>query len=115
MQRDLDLIRTILLEVEKSSSLKGCMVQVPGRSPEELYYNAQQAHDAGLIEARFLPGAAAFHVLRLTYQGHEFLDAARNDTLWAKAKETVTKDTGALTLEGLKIALAALIKHALGV
>ncbi|SRR6266545_1190172 len=115
MQRDLDLIRTILLEVEKSSSLDGCRVEVPGRSREELYYNAQQAHDAGLIEARFLRGSTEFHVLRLTYQGHEFLDAARNETLWARAKETVTKNTGALTLEGLKIALAALVKHALGV
>jgi len=35
-------------------------------------------------------------------------------TLWAKAKETVTKSTGALTLEGLKIALSTLVKHALG-
>lgn len=114
MKRDMDLIRTILLEVEKSSSLNGCRIEVPGHSPEELYYNAQQARDAGLIEGRFLPNSTEFHVLRLTYEGHEFLDAARTDTLWSKAKETVTKSTGTLTLEGLKIALAALVKHALG-
>ena len=110
----MDLIREILLEVEKSSSLRGCRVEIPGRSREELFYNAQQAHDAGLIEARFLRSSAAFHVIRLTYAGHEFLDAARNDTLWVKAKEIVTQSTGTLTLEGLKIALAALVKHALG-
>jgi hypothetical protein len=114
MKRDMDLIRTILLEVEQSSSTEGCQIEIPGHPKAELYYNAQLAHEAGLIDARFLPGSDAFHVLRLTYAGHEFLDSARNDTLWIKAKELVTKNTGTLTLEGLKIALSALIKHALG-
>jgi hypothetical protein len=72
------------------------------------------AHEAGFIDARFLPGSTDFHVLRLTYDGHEFLDAARSDTLWNKAKENVITKTGTLTLEGLKIALSTLIKHALG-
>jgi|ERR1700677_3167259 hypothetical protein len=114
MKRDMDLIRTILLEVEESPSPEGCRIEVPGRSRDELYYNAQLAHEAGLIEARFLRGSTDFHVLRLTYAGHEFLDAARNDTLWVKAKEMVIKNTGTLTIEGLKIALSTLIKHALG-
>ncbi len=48
-----------------------------------------------------------------TYAGYEFLDAARNDTLWAKAKEIVIKKTGTLTVEGVKIALSTLIKHAM--
>jgi hypothetical protein len=113
MKRDMDLIRAILLEVEKSPSLKGCGIEIPGRSREELYYNAQLAQEAGLIGARFLPGSTDFHVLRLTYEGHEFLDAARNDTLWAKAKKTVTRDAGVLTLEGLKIALPILIRKAI--
>jgi Hypothetical protein (DUF2513) len=113
-KRDMDLIRMILLEVEKSPSLDGCQVKIQGRTSEELYYNARPAQDAGLIDARFLPNTTEFHVLRLTSEGHKFLEAARNDTLWAKAKEVVTKNTGTLTLEGLKITLSALIKNALG-
>jgi hypothetical protein len=109
----MDLIRTILMEVEKSPPPSGCRIEIAGHSPEELYYNAKQAQDAGLIDARFLPNSTEFHVLRLTYGGHEFLDAARNDTMWAKAKETVTKNTGALTLEGLKIVLATFIRSTL--
>ncbi|HLW83304.1 MAG TPA: DUF2513 domain-containing protein [Candidatus Acidoferrales bacterium] len=70
MKRDMDLIREILLEVEKSPSLEGCQVKIPHRNPEELYYNALQARDAGLIEAKFAPGSPDFHVLRLTYEGH---------------------------------------------
>ncbi len=114
MKRDMDLIREILLEVEKSPSLGGCQVKMPGRTSEELYYNAQLAQEAGFIDARFAHGSPDFHVIRLTYQGHEFLDAARSDTRWAKAKEIVIKNTGTLTLEALKIALETLVKHALG-
>jgi len=46
----------------------------------------------------------------LTYGGHEFLDAARNDTVWEKAKTAVVKSTGVLTLEGLKVALPMVLK-----
>ena len=104
----------MLLDVEKSTSPDGCQIEAPGYSGAELYYNAQLAQDAGLIDARFLPGSDAFHVLRLTYAGHEFLDAARNDTLWTKAKEMVLKNTGTLTLEALKIALPLLISRSIG-
>ena len=114
MKRDMDLIRMILLEVEKSPSLEGCQVTIQGRTSEELYYNARQAQDAGLIEAKFAPGSPDFHVLRLTYEGHEFLDAIRNDTAWLKVKTVVIEKTGTLTLEGLKLALSAFIKHKLG-
>src|SRR5450432_1997113 len=105
MKRDMDLIRTILLEVEKSTSPGGRQIKLPDHSREELYYNAQLAQDAGLIDARFAPGSTDFHVLRLTNAGHEFLEAARNDTLWAKAKEIAIKKTGTLTAEGVKVAL----------
>ncbi|SRR5579862_6685217 len=114
MKRDMDLIRAMLLEVEKSISPGGCQIKLPDHSREELYYNAQLAQEAGLMDARFAPGSTDFHILRLTYAGHEFLDAARNDTLWAKAKEIVIKNTGTLTVEGVKIALSTLIKHAMG-
>jgi hypothetical protein len=114
MKRDMDLLREILLVIEESSSLEGCQVKIPGRSTEEVYYNAQQAHDAGLIDTRFAHGSPDFHVIRLTYQGHEFLDAARSDTRWTKAKEIVIKNTGTLSLEALKLTLETLIRHTLG-
>jgi hypothetical protein len=113
MKRNIDLIREILLVVEESSSPEGCQVKIPGRSGEEVYYNAQLAQEAGFIDARFAHGSPDFHVIRLTYQGHEFLDAARSETRWVKAKEIVIKNTGTLTLEALKFALEALVKHAL--
>jgi hypothetical protein len=49
---------------------------------------------------------------RLTYAGHEFLDSAREDKLWNKAKETVLRNAGTLTVESLKIALSLLMQQA---
>lgn len=111
MKRDMDLIRAVLIEVENCPSIDGCQVEIPGRSPSELYYHAKLAQDARLIEAKFLPGSDAFHVLRLTNDGHEFIDAARNDTFWNKAKENAVKNTGTLTVQAVKFALQALIEH----
>ena len=51
-------------------------------------------HEAELLEAFYtemVSGAQVVDAVRkLTWQGHEFLDAARNETIWKEAKE-VTK------------------------
>lgn len=81
---------------------------------EAIRYHAQLADDAGFIEARFMGNnTTEFAVQRLTYTGHEFLDATRSDTLWAKAKQKMMDSTGVLTVEGLKLALPEVVKAAL--
>ncbi len=82
-------------------------------TPEQIAYHLRLAQDAGFVVAKFLVDEAdIFMVERLTYEGHEFLDAAREDKLWNKAKETVLKNAGTLTVESLKIALAMLMQQA---
>jgi hypothetical protein len=66
-------------------------------------------HEAGLVEAMDL--GVGWKPVRLTYSGHEFLDAARNDSIWEKAKTAVVESTGVLTLEGLKVALPMVVKN----
>ena len=48
-----------------------------------------------------------YSAISLTWQGHEFLDAARNDTIWRKAKKKVLETTGGLAFDVLKAALLA--------
>jgi hypothetical protein len=50
----------------------------------------------------------------LTWQGHEFLDAARNDTIWRKATGKLVAVTGGTSLEVLKELLIAGAKQAVG-
>lgn len=116
MERDMDLFRSILLELERQPYGGGWVdITIPGRSQEEISYHVQLLADAELIEAINLStmDGVCWRPRRMTYRGHEFLDAARNDTLWARAKDTARGATGTLTLEALKITLAALIKKGL--
>jgi hypothetical protein len=54
----------------------------------------------------------AYLVERLTWEGHKFLDAARSDTAWERAKKLVLAKGGALTFDAVKTALGALTREA---
>ena len=89
MKRDIDLVRKILLEIESFPDFDGLnYVQVEGHSDQEVAYHIILLDEAGLIETwgdMNLDGGM-MSPKRLTWDGHEFLDAARDDTRWNKAK-----------------------------
>ena len=61
--------------------------------------------EAGLIEAhtvQYLSGETEVIVTGLTWEGHDFADAARSETIWAKAKESVIAPTMSWTFAILK-------------
>jgi len=107
----MDLLRSLLLKVEEMPHGGMWSGEVPGYTKAEVMYHAQLAQDEGFIEASFL-FPDDFAVRRLTFAGHEFLDAAREDKLWNKAKQTVLSNAGTLTLEALKTALSMLMQQA---
>jgi hypothetical protein len=114
MERDMDLFRKLLMEVEALPvTVNWFPLTVKGYSQDAAWYHAQLAHDKGFIHARFLPGTFEFAVQRLTADGHEFLEMARDDTRWNHAKEKVKSATGSLTVEGLKTVLSGMIQAAL--
>ena len=114
MKRDMNLIRLLLLETEGGEPK-------PNLSPysqEKLVY-----HDALLIEAGLVHGEVILDgsgqptgavKLRLTWAGHEFLDAARNDTVWEKAGERIKKSGVDVTISLLQELLKQLLKQSLG-
>jgi len=113
MKRDMDLIRTILLELETVPYDENWKtVQIEGRTEEEVNYHVLLLDEAGLIEAKVIPvgNIKRCYPIRLTYRGHEFLDAARSETVWSKAKEFLVRSAGTVTLEGLKVALPHVVK-----
>jgi hypothetical protein len=96
MERDMDLIRHLLLFVEKDSLFDGrAMIspEIPSDFGADHYSLDQVAYHVGLlIEAGLLKGAVgpvAPYVSRLTWQGHEFLDDIRDQAIWAKTKERI--------------------------
>jgi hypothetical protein len=93
MKRDMAIIREILLDLEaKDDGLK---------LTAEHAYNALLMIDAGLIEgtAAGWPSSKVVYAIRLTWQGHELLDAMRDDTVWKKAQETILKPAGGFMLD----------------
>jgi len=109
MNRDMDLVRTLLITIEALPDTNGHPVSAEGHGPAEIYEHLKLAQEAGLIEARFLPGGTACVALRLTWAGHEFLDAARENRIWEKAKEMAMRTAEGVTITSLKVALAHLM------
>jgi len=89
----MDLVKAILLELEKNTPGKtygSSGLEVEGRSAEEVHFHLYLLKQAGLIEAVEMTayGDSVPHMMPLwmSWAGYEFLDAARNDGVWNKAK-----------------------------
>ena len=99
MKRDLDLCLEILRHIETGNG-EQCMAlktaEAIGKDASEVSYNCFLLLDAGLLAGKDFSTLAAKDVMisRLTWQGHEFLDAARDQTHWEKAKDVAHKSSG---------------------
>lgn len=119
MRRDMDLARAILLELEKCTYTGECHdISVDGYPPEEINYHIRLLCEAGLIEAtdettNLQSPYPEWKAIAITWDGHEFLDSARNDTRWERAKSVIRERGAALTLDALKFVLSDLINRAL--
>ena len=115
MKRNMDLARNILAIIETVIAVP-CDVDIKGRSRAEISYHVKLLHEAGLIEATDLSSPEQLHWLpgHLTWAGHEFLDLARRDTLWERAKTKMLNETGGLSLELLRAVLLDLARRNLG-
>lgn len=85
-----------------------------GVAPATFAAHVRWMQDAGLVDARVmgLDNEIAL-VMRLTWAGCDFLDAARSDTLWRKAKSTVIAPTASWTFDILTGWLKAEIQQRL--
>lgn len=111
MKRDWDLIRKILFATEQNPYPDlPVTLNIEGYDPELITYHVRLLDEAGLIEA-YDAGEDTWQPTRLTWNGHEFLDASKNDEFWNKAKETLKK-VGSATFPYLFQILLDLAKEA---
>ena len=90
----MDLIRQILNSAEARNFEDGEPPEPYHAQTVEEAYQIALMNDAGLVQADCVSTAGtpvSAVIFRLTWAGHDFLDAARNDTIWNKAKETILK------------------------
>ncbi|HEX8523206.1 MAG TPA: DUF2513 domain-containing protein [Tepidisphaeraceae bacterium] len=99
MKRDMDLIRKILQQLEEHPAGNAPeSVAVDGTDPLVVGYHCALLVEAGLVDGAVQDNmgespTATIH--RLTWQGHEFLDASRSDALWNKVKTAAAIGGGA--------------------
>ena len=97
MKRDMDLVRSILIAIEKNEKdivrRQDFDRTFQQNSPDGTTWTNKQIIEhvrimgqAGLIEAKMLLGPRGFSAISLTWAGHEFLDNARDENVWQKAK-----------------------------
>ncbi len=117
MKRNWDLIRRILFKLEEKAVPEDFLMsdQIQGFDRATVAYHFKLLHQAGLIEGmdNSSIGQFDFYVTGLTWQGHEFLDNIRNDTLWQKVKATVQSKSLDLSFDVIKTVATNLISFAL--
>jgi len=110
MKRDFELLRELLLDIE------GDVVDISSYSKEHILY-----HKALLLEAGLADGPKPHYssrefseipdrviIRRLTWEGHNFIDAIRDEGRWQKSKDWIREAGKILTLETIKEAIRTL-------
>jgi uncharacterized protein DUF2513 len=116
--RDMDLIRKMVLAIEDApTGFAPRKLSIEGYTPDQIGYHAYLMIDAGLalgtrVDHQGSTGPNAM-LKNLTWAGHEFADAARDQTRWNKAMGIVKEKSGSVTLTVLTELLKSLMKGAL--
>lgn len=118
MKRDLEFVRKMVPAIEDSSGGWAPDLAFDGYTEEQIGYHAYLIIDAGLARVQDVStmGSAAPQglITSLTWAGHEFADAARDEIRWNKAMAVVHEKCGAVPIDVLTQLLVALMKGAFG-
>lgn len=86
-------------------------------SPDDIYYSMEKIVEAGFVELRrvkTLNGPFDGIFIGITWEGHQFLDSIRSDTVWDKAKEKVKTTVGSTSLQVLSSVAISVASKFLG-
>jgi hypothetical protein len=113
MKLDMDLVRKILIILEEyPHGFYDQFVQIEGYSPEQIGYHVTLMEEAGMllvVDATHM-GSQGPEAMprRLTWQGHQFLNACRDERRWTRAKE-IFREAGGVSFDIAKEVLIRLM------
>ncbi len=105
MKRNWETIRELLVKVEECTlpTDKVRLNCFPEERAVEVSYHMALLIEAGLVKGEVNqtigPEVKDFFVQRLTWEGHEFLDVIRSDTVWQKTKNAFCEQGVSMTFE----------------
>ena len=119
MKRDMDLVREILLwaTAQENAGIDINPV-LPDYTEDQIAHHVHLMSQAGLVDALGITtnssaGPSAL-LASVTWAGHDFIDAARDNTIWNKAKRKVLSSGATFTFDLLKQVLVLAAKGPLG-
>lgn len=118
MKRDMDLVRTILLALADSDEpLWSTDLVTDEYSRDVIGYHFLILDEAGLIMANVKAADNDPYYIavasRLTWEGNDFLDAVRDESIWKRVRSTVGKITGDASFEVFKTVASSLALDAI--
>ena len=119
MKRDMELIRELMLEVEsQDSDFKYDTLQSKGYTEAQLDYHLKLLIEEKLIDGEVHPlmgtRSPIIVIEKLSWKGHEFLDNARNESIWKETMKTVKEKGGSVAVGVLTQILASVAKQQFG-
>lgn len=94
VKRDMTLIRKILLEVESWKDVEHREVEIEGYEPLLVARHVEMLLDSNFLEgikSRTLTASVPYMVISdMSMEGHDFLAALKNDSVWAKMQSGIS-------------------------
>lgn len=123
MKRDLDLLRNMLLKMESLDSSHGTvrLYTFKDLCDDEavLSLHIHLLLDAGFIEAADIvhldDAVDDFLITRITFDGYDYLDSIRNDSIWNEVKQKISSVGGSVSLDIVKELGVTLVRQHLGI
>ena len=118
MKRDMDLVRTILFALADSDEpLWSTDLVTDEYSRDIIGYHFLILDEAGLIVANVKAADDDPYYIavasRLTWEGNDFLDAVRDESIWKRVRSTIGKITGGASFEVFKTVASSLALDAI--
>lgn len=112
MKRDMDLIRLILLEIEASKADEIEGFSIKGYNDDDVKHNGELLCQAGLISKFFEDSLGDLVAGKLTWEGYDYLDKIRDNTIWKKTKDIIIQKGLPPIIDTIKTVSTALITAA---
>lgn len=119
VKRDWDIIREILQKTEELEPNYLLTLDVfNSDNAYDISYNVKLLGQAGLLVVEMSEvlnhDPKQFWISSLTWEGHEFFDAIKSESIWKKTKDKIIEKGGTMTFDVVKAVALGLIKTSLG-
>ncbi|MGG1480446.1 DUF2513 domain-containing protein [Bacillus smithii] len=119
MKRDMELVRQLLFLIEAQEDTHS-ELKIPSEMDKNIVvYHLKLMQQAGLTEnnIQYASDEPMWIYSQLTWEGHDFLDAIKNDNIWSKTKEAIKSkglEIGQISFGVLKDFAVLKVKEKLG-